>query len=74
MVLRRFVSLRGYPSKMISDNGTQLTGANEELKKVVAYWDCNELAVFSATKPGMEWKFLPAHAPWQNGTSEALAL
>ena len=63
----------GYPLEMISDNGTQLTGANEELKKVVAYWDCNELAIFGATK-GMEWKFLPAHEPWQNETSEALAL
>ena len=27
--------------------------------------------MFSATK-GMEWKFLPADPPWQNGTSEAL--
>ena len=33
------MSLRGYPAKMISDSGTQLTEANEELKKVVAYWD-----------------------------------
>ena len=73
MVLKRFVSLRGYPAKMISDNDTQLTGANEELKKVVAYWDCDELAAFGATK-GMDWKFLSAHATWQNGTSEALAL
>ena len=71
MVLRRFVSLRGYPAKMISDNGTQLTAANEELKKVVASWDWDELAAFGATK-GMEWKFVPADAPWQNGASEAL--
>ena len=67
------MSLRGYPAKMISDNGTQLTGANEELKRVVAYWDCDELAAFGATK-GMDWKLLSAHATWQNGTSEALAL
>ena len=71
MVLRRFVLLRGYLAKMISDNGSQLTTANEELKKVVAPWDWDELAAFSVTK-GMEWKFLPADAPWQNGTSEAL--
>ena len=71
VVLRRLVSLRGYPAKIISDNGTQLTAANEELKKVVASWDWDELAAFSATK-GMEWKFLPADAPWQNGSSEAL--
>ena len=71
MVLRRFVSLRGYPAKITSDNGTQLTAADEELKKVVASWDWDELAAFGATK-GMEWKFLPADVPWQNGTSEAL--
>ena len=71
MVLRRLVSLRGYPAKMISDNGTQLTAANKELKKNVASWDWDELASFRATK-GMEWKFLPADAPLQNGTSEAL--
>ena len=71
MVLRRFVSLRGYPAKMISDNGTQLTAGNEELKKVVASWDWDELATFGATK-GMEWNFFPADAPWQKGTLEAL--
>ena len=30
--LRRFVSLRGYPSKLYSDPGTQLTAAEKELK------------------------------------------
>ena len=33
-VLRRFVSLRGYLRKLISGNGTQLTAANEKLRKV----------------------------------------
>ena len=56
---------------MISDNGTQLTAANEELKKVVAYWDWDELASFGATK-GMDWKFLPTHAPWRTGPQRLL--
>lgn len=34
MVLWRFVSLRGYPAKLLTDNGTQLKAANEELQKV----------------------------------------
>ena len=71
MVLRRFVSLRGNPAKLMSDIGTQLTVAKEELKKVVASQDWDELAAFCVTK-GMEWKFLPADAAWLNGTSEAL--
>ena len=71
MVLRRFVSLRGYPAKMISDNSTQLTTANEELKKVGASWDWDELAAFSARK-GMEWKFLLADAPCRTGPQRLL--
>lgn len=35
MVLQRFESIRGYPSKLYSDNGPQLVAANEELKNVV---------------------------------------
>ena len=71
LVLRRFVLMRGYPAKLISDNGTQLTAANEELQKVAKAWDWNELVAFGATK-GLQWEFIPADAPWQNGTSEAL--
>ena len=71
MVLRRFVSLRGYPAKLLSDNGTQLKAANEELQKVFKTWDWDELAAFGATK-GLQWEFIRADAPWQNGVSEAL--
>ena len=71
MALRRFVSLRRYPAKLLSDNGTQLKAANEELHKVFKTWEWDELNAFGATK-GMQWEFIPADAPWQNGISEAL--
>ena len=71
MVLRRFVSLRGYPAKLLSDNGTQLKAANEELQRVFKAWHWDELNAFGATQ-GMQWEFIPADAPWQNGMSEAL--
>jgi len=71
MALQRFVSLRGYLTKLLSDNGTQLKAANEELQKVFKTWDWDKLSVFGATK-GMQWEFIPANAPWQNGISEAL--
>ena len=71
MALRRFVSLRGYPTKLFSDNGTQLKAANWELQKVFKTWDWDELNAFGARK-GMQWEFIPADAPWQNGISEAL--
>ena len=35
MALRRFASIRGFLSKLYSDNGPQLVAANEELKYVV---------------------------------------
>ena len=34
MVVRRFVSLNGYPSKLLSDNGTQLIAASKELTAI----------------------------------------
>ena len=71
MVLRRFVSLRGHPAKLFSDNGTHLRAANEELQKVFKAWDWDELNAFRATK-GMQWRCIPADATWQNGISEAL--
>ena len=71
MVLRRFVSLRGYPKKLLSDNGPQLVAANEELKKVTQAWSWDELAEFGATE-GLEWEFTPPDAPWRNGVTESL--
>lgn len=67
MVLRRFVSLRGYPEKLLSDNGTQLKAANEELQKIFKAWEWDELIAFGTTK-GMQWEFIPADAPWPGRT------
>ena len=38
-VLRRFFSIRGQPSVIISDNGTQFVGAERELKEMISGWD-----------------------------------
>ena len=71
MVLRRFVSIRGYPSKLYSDNGAQPVSANEELKRVTKDLDPQSLKQFGVTQ-GLQWIFSSADAPWQNGVSEAL--
>ncbi|XP_068756918.1 uncharacterized protein [Montipora capricornis] len=71
MVLRRFASIRGYPSKLYSDNGPQLVAANEELKNVVQGWNQEQLKEFGVME-GFKWDFAPADTPWQNGVSEAL--
>ena len=69
--LRRFVSVRSYPSKLYSDPGTQLSAADKELKMMVKDLDWETLRDFGA-EAGMEWKFTPADAPWQNGFTEAM--
>ena len=71
MVLRRFVSLHGYPSKLFSDNGTQLVAVNKELSNITMDWDWKKLKGFGVTE-GFEWIFTSADAPWQNGVTEAV--
>ena len=71
LVFRRFVSIRGYPQKIFSDNGKNLVGASNELKEVIKGLDWNEIKNYGADK-GTEWIFSPANAPWYNGATEAL--
>lgn len=71
MVFRRFVSLRGYPSKLYSDSGSQLTAANKELRTAVENLDQETLRDYGADH-GLKWEFCAPDAPWNNGCSEAL--
>ncbi|VDI48048.1 Hypothetical predicted protein [Mytilus galloprovincialis] len=72
MTLRRFVTVRGYPRKMISDSGSQLVAAGKELQQVVHKWDWEPIKSFGKCK-GMDWVTTKsADAPWENGVSESL--
>ena len=64
--LQRFLSYRGYPKLMISDNGSQMVGAERELHDVIKGWDSNqlkellcwqgdEMAVHHALSPSPKW-------------------
>ena len=70
-VLRRFFSIRGYPKLLLSDNGTQMVGADNELKLMIQGWDERQLKEFCANRQ-IEWKFITPLAPHQNGCSEAM--
>lgn len=70
-VMRRFSSMRGWPCKVHSDNGTQLVAASKELKGVIEGIDKLQLQRFSV-KHGTDWQFTPADAPWMNGVTESL--
>ena len=56
---------------MMSDNGSQLVGAERELREMIQGWNHKELQEFSAEK-GMRWQFITPGAPHQNGCAEGL--
>ena len=66
-VLRRFFAVRGQPSLIISDNGTQFVGAERELKEMIRGWDTEKLR-----ERGMQWKFATPASPHHNRCAEAL--
>ena len=70
-VLSRFVSRRGVPSDIISDNGSNFVGAVSELKRLVGDLDhqkvTNELTALGAT-----WHFNPPAAPHFGGVHESM--
>lgn len=70
-VLRRFFSIRGYPAVILSDNGTQMVGAANELKEMVKDLDGDQLQEFCGEK-SIKWIFTTPAAPHQNGCAEAL--
>ena len=71
MVLRRFATIRGWPTKIFSDKGSQLVGASNELSKAIQGLDWIKIEERSLGQ-GTEWNFSPANAPWYNGAVEAL--
>ena len=55
----------------MSDNGTQMIGAQRESRKMIEGWDIEKLREYGADK-GMKWRFTTPAAPHQNGCAEAL--
>ena len=56
---------------ILSDNGTQMVGAEKELRKMIEGWNTENLREYFANTD-MEWKFITPAAPHQNGCAEAL--
>ena len=66
-----FVSLRGTPAMIWSDNGTNFIGAEKELRKSIEKWKVVNIAAELAHK-GIKWRFNPPSAPHQGGIWERL--
>ena len=67
----RFIARRGYPSTIISDNGTNFVGAAKELKAFMDEWDKAKIEIDLAQKK-IVWKFNPPGAPHFGGIWERL--
>ena len=70
-VLRRFVTIRGWPQKIYSDKGTHLVSASKELKATIEGLDWEVIRQYGYPY-GTSCCFSPASAPWYNGAAEAL--
>ena len=62
LALSRFASARGWPQFMYSDPGSQLIGAEEELRNAWQNMDEGELRK-KGVQNGMNWIFGPADSP-----------
>ena len=71
LALKRYTGIRGWPSVIFSDPGSQLVGAENEL---IAMWKSldSETTVRTCTENGTRWIFGPADSAWHQGAVEAL--
>jgi hypothetical protein len=72
--LTRFVSRRGKPQTIHSDNGTNFVGANNELKELYKFLNNqdNQLKIDQHCNDiGIQWKFIPPRSPSMGGEWEA---
>ncbi|XP_052855787.1 uncharacterized protein LOC128264391 [Drosophila gunungcola] len=72
--LRRFISLRGSPRTIWSDNATNFVGAKRELAELKELFlsEPHTASITSSCLPnGIDWKFIPPRAPHFGGLWEA---
>ncbi|XP_062542363.1 uncharacterized protein LOC134210331 [Armigeres subalbatus] len=70
MAIRRFVSRRGSPSEIYSDNGTNFHGANRQLQEEIEERKNRLATVF--TNSTTRWMFNPPGAPHMGGVWERM--
>ena len=71
MSLTKFISRGGNISIIFSDNGTNLIGAEEELKSALKNIDFGLVAP-KLSPCNTEWKVNPPSSPWMGGVWESL--
>ncbi|XP_073957142.1 uncharacterized protein [Choristoneura fumiferana] len=71
MALRRMAARRGWPQRLYSDNGTNLRGADAELKRSLQELDEDTLRN-EGLNHGVQWTFIPPQSPHWGGAWERL--
>ena len=69
--LRRFISVRGYPEEISSDQGSNFTKADKELKEAIEEWNKHKINYFCGQKK-LEWIFNPSSASHMGGAWERM--
>ena len=69
--LRRFISIRGCPKEILSDQGSQLIACSKEVSNILELLDWNMVEGW-CSKKSIEWKFVPPQGQHMNGVSESL--
>lgn len=67
---QRFVSRRGNPEKIYSDNGTNFVGADKLLQEAFSKWKAEQIQ-YAVHLNGTEWRFITPSAPHEGGIWEA---
>ena len=67
--LRRFISLRGNPSSVCSDNGSNFRAGEQELRTAIGDWNQRAICEFLRLK-NISWKFNPPYASHMGGVWE----
>ncbi|XP_061724327.1 uncharacterized protein LOC133530432 [Cydia pomonella] len=71
LALRRMAARRGWPKQLFSDNGTNLRGANTEIKLAAEELDKSLLTTYAANR-GVTWNFIPPASPHMAGAWERI--
>ena len=67
--LRRFTARRGIVKMLCSDNATNYTSSNKELRNSIAEWNKDQINDW-CKQQNIEWKFIPPNAPHYGGVWE----
>ena len=71
MALRRMMARRGKPAHIWCDNGTNLVGAERELRDAMGEWDQNRIEN-KLSQDKLQWHFNPPASPHFGGAWERL--